>query len=446
VPITKTLATKSFSTLTLQFKNKKHPLLIQKSPPENIITTAKQSVFRTETLLWAEKYLWERVTASTRTTYQTGFQRFLEFTKEFGTDVRMSVRPTGWDDDHPPMAIIFSFHEAVILSFLTYLRKGMAGHKPIQPDTAFNYLSGVKFMLTNLGVETTTINNSLIIKGVKTGMFNSWRNEEGNKKLDRITMPFNLKMILKARHLFESTGLMIDRCKTTCQLHAYTTFSRLSELIPTATKGQQHYLRTKHVVFDVLSASTKKLSVVAANNIHAYPFKEIVGVHILIGQNGTKNDQHGQGHAYYYKTNKQYIHERDKYTTFCYVRTMYEWASMAKPKANDPFFSCQTSTTPWTMTPYIYAQSIKDGACYCGIIDTKNFTPKSTRVAAASAAAAANLPPYTIQSLGRWKSTAFMRYIRASTLAFEQAYKYLTDVKLQDTNTTPGFVQRLIQH
>jgi hypothetical protein len=356
----------------------------------------------------------------------------------------MSIKPIDWSDNHPPTAIIFSFHEAVILSFLTYLRKGMDGHRPIQPDTAFNYLSGVKFMLTNMGIDTKVIDNSVIIKGVKTGMFNSWCNEEGNKKLDKITMPFHLKLILKTRQALLSTGRMIDLCNSTCHIHAYNTFSRISELIPTATKGQQHYLRTRHIVFNVKTESAKECIPVPAQDIHKHPFQCIEGVHVLIGQNGTKNDQHGKGHAYYYKTNKNYIHERDQLITYCYTRTMYEWAIRARPLANDPFFSCQTSNTPWTLTPHIYNQSIKDGAKYCGIINTKNFTSKSTRVAAASAAAAANLPPYTIQALGRWKSTAFMRYIRASTAAFEQAYQYLTDVRWQDTNSIPGYVQRLL--
>jgi len=321
----------------------------------------------------------------------------------------------------------------------------MEGHKPVQPDTAFHYLSGVKFMLTNMGIDTKIIDTSLIIKGVKRGMFNSWRKEEGNKKLDKITMPFHLKLILKTRQALLSTGRMIDLCKSTCHLHAYTTFSRISELLPTATKGQQHYLRTRHIIFNVKSTDRKECLPVPADRIYQHPFQHIKGVHVLIGQTGTKNDQHGQGHAYYYKTNLNYIHERDHLITFCYARTMYEWATAARPLPNDPFFSCRTTNVPWTLTPYIYNQSIKEGAAHCGIMNTKNFTSKSTRVAAASAAAAANLPAYTIQSLGRWKSTAFMRYIRASTAAFEQAYQYLTDVRLQDTNTIPGFVQRLIK-
>jgi hypothetical protein len=39
--------------------------------------------------------------------------------------------------------------------------------------------------------------------------------------------------------------------------------------------------------------------------------------------------------------------------------------------------------------------------------------------------AAANMPPYTIQEIGRWKSLAFMKYIRISNKQFINAMKAL---------------------
>ena len=45
-------------------------------------------------------------------------------------------------------------------------------------------------------------------------------------------------------------------------------------------------------------------------------------------------------------------------------------------------------------------------------IDTTNFSGHSFRIGAASTAARAGLNDSFIQTLGRWKSSAFMAYIR----------------------------------
>ena len=50
----------------------------------SIVLLSRLSNFRSQTLLWAERYLWERVHQSTRNTYMTGFRRFQEFVTEFG--------------------------------------------------------------------------------------------------------------------------------------------------------------------------------------------------------------------------------------------------------------------------------------------------------------------------------------------------------------------------
>jgi len=274
----------------------------------------------------------------------------------------------------------------------------------------------------------------------------SWRYEEGNKISQRLTMPFVLSMILQTRQRLLATQLLLDRANSTCHIHSYTTFSRISEALPTNTKGEQHFLRTRNVVFDVLTPWQSILRV-TAQDIHQYTLDEIEGITVIIGQNGTKNDPEGYAHPYYYLRNKTYVHERDHLTTFCYVTTMYEWAILARPLNHQSFFTCNTARTPWTLTPRVYTASIKLGAKWCGVHDTKNFTSRSTRVAAASASAAANLPDYTIQSLGRWKSTAFLRYIRASTTAFQKAYHHLTNVdtlSLKDVaHTIPNYANNL---
>ena len=361
--------------------------------------------------------------------------------------MHMTQIPDTWIAESNKYRLLYTFPEAVILSFLVYLRIGTEDKNPVIPETAFNYLSGVKFMMTNLGVKTLEIDNSKIIKGVKTGMLNSWRKERGNKVMDRVTLPYVLSMILIARSQLLLTGKLIDHCTSACQIHTYTTFSRISEVLPTNRRTQQHYIRTKNIIFEVVG-NDQTIEWIPANHIHKIPFQSVKGIQVIIGVDGTKNDEHGEGHAYYYPVKADYIHELHHLETYCYVRTMYDWAISAKPLPDDPFFSCTTECKPWRLTPAIFVKSIKRGAMWSGIFNVKNFTSKSLRVAAASAAAAANLPDYTIKALGRWKSAAFLKYIRASTVTFAQALQHLSSVNTLTIQNVaqmiPGFIATIV--
>jgi hypothetical protein len=171
-----------------------------------------------------------------------------------------------------------------------------------------------------------------------------------------------------------------------------------------------------------------------AEYIHEYPFEQVVGITVIIGQDGTKNDADGNGHRYYYAKNPDYIHKRDHNITYCYVLTMYEWACRGRPTSNQPFFSCNTDPVPWCITERLYNNSIKQGVKLCGIIDSRRYSSKSLRIAGASALAAANIPDYTIKQLGRWKSDAFLIYIRNSTKAFHEAIRALSNISTLTTS------------
>ena len=60
----------------------------------------------------------------------------------------------------------------------------------------------------------------------------------------------------------------------------------------------------------------------------------------------------------------------------------------------------------------------------------KRFTPHSLRYGGASTLAAANIPEYKIQMAGRWKSNAFMIYIKESFQMFVQTQEALANPSL----------------
>ena len=54
-------------------------------------------------------------------------------------------------------------------------------------------------------------------------------------------------------------------------------------------------------------------------------------------------------------------------------------------------------------------------------LDPARFSTHSLRIGGASALAAAGVPDYVILDMGRWKSLAFLAYVRRSTRMFEIA-------------------------
>ena len=59
----------------------------------------------------------------------------------------------------------------------------------------------------------------------------------------------------------------------------------------------------------------------------------------------------------------------------------------------------------------------------------EHFHTHSFRIGGASALAARGVPDHVIQCVGRWKSLAFLAYIRLSTRAFNAAVDTLCDLQ-----------------
>ena len=75
-----------------------------------------------------------------------------------------------------------------------------------------------------------------------------------------------------------------------------------------------------------------------------------------------------------------------------------------------PFF-VQDDGTP--LTKATFATRVREVLIVLGM-DPKAYTGHSFRIGATTAAAHAGLEDSVVQALGRWSSTAFLRYIRMS--------------------------------
>ena len=67
-------------------------------------------------------------------------------------------------------------------------------------------------------------------------------------------------------------------------------------------------------------------------------------------------------------------------------------------------------------------------------MDLSRYTGHSFRIGAASSAAQAGVPDSLIQTLGRWRSSAFQRYIRTPTSTLLSVPLRLTQVIMNSTD------------
>ena len=108
---------------------------------------------------------------------------------------------------------------------------------------------------------------------------------------------------------------------------------------------------------------------------------------------------------------------------FCPFTSMLRFLAIRPMSApNDPLFR---TTEGQPMTRAWFAAKLKE-LCQSEGLETARYTPHSLRIGAATSAALL-VPSATIQSLGRWSSAAYVRYIRFSRPEILQAQRLMSD-------------------
>lgn len=96
----------------------------------------------------------------------------------------------------------------------------------------------------------------------------------------------------------------------------------------------------------------------------------------------------------------------------CSVTLLLDYLTARGPDAGSLF--CWSNNT--AITRSYFTQCLSQALSFSGL-DTKVYRSHSFRIGAASWAAAKGMSDAQIRTFGRWKSTAFLRYIRTPSLA-----------------------------
>ena len=328
----------------------------------------------------------------------------------------MRKRPNiRWQQEDFPLL----FEEACVLAFMSMASVKMG----LKPSTIATYMSGVRFMLKQLRVDTTFIDASEIIRASKTGMEVVYRLT--HPEVEEKTLPFTLDMIVYAeRHVFNAPTVL-HKCIIVAMKMAYTALMRSSEYINNG-KANPHHARAEHVqcVFSSLNdLGVSERIHVPSYDAHLHPEDNFLG--ILLDIASAKNDISGAGNQFWWERK-----QGPKLDTHPYdiALDMYRWAIYARPLKGQPFLS--SSQHGGIELKYLkFNQAIKKVAKLLHFNEGL-YSTHSLRIGGASALAAANVPGHMIMLTGRWKSLAFLEYIRLSTKAFKDTLVHLGDQTL----------------
>jgi hypothetical protein len=228
-------------------------------------------------------------------------------------------------------------------------------------------------------------------------------------------MPITAGMIKRANatvHNMNTTQHKAIRAATELGLSALL---RSSEYVRKPNKD--HHFRGKDITFVLTPArGSSEPRTILSTHAHSYALDEVTGV-ILSIRSG-KTDQEKYGHRMPF--DRVRIEDRPD-QAFDLVKDLWEWAVHAKPPADAPFFS---TADGWELFYSMLNEACKDIARASGF-NPSQFSSHSLRIGGASALAAAGVADSIIQIMGRWKSLAFLMYIRLATAAYTKALSTL---------------------
>ena len=285
----------------------------------------------------------------------------------------------------------------------------------MKATTICGYLAGVAHNLKCAGEDATFLVSPQLIM-VRAGMR---RLQRQNQTTAKGRLPFTLEMIQSFQQAGSSATMSLANSGlSVAMLVAFSCLLRSSEYIP-KLRGK-HWLRACDVQF-VLDDGT----VVCGHTLSSILFSRVCEVVIHI--RSSKTDQSGEGFSFVFSVNVPSSRE------LCLA--LMQWAVRAKLLERDPFFSARNALGKqvWCISSTSLTKALRSTAMNgFGFTEgiAKRFTPHSLRYGGASTLAAADIPKYQVQLAGRWKSEAFLTYVKASFEIFSQTQEALANPSL----------------
>jgi integrase len=264
----------------------------------------------------------------------------------------------------------------------------------------------------NRGVEISFL-RSACVKAARSATYLLWRATHPDEKSR--ALPISMDMIMDAENRSLNSGSLEDRSILVALKLAFVCLLRVSEYLP---MGTEHYLRGRDIVFIFRGEHVGEEILVASDKLGDRSVKGLLGV--IVNVRSSKTDTLAEGHRFHF-----YV--VDTVGTMVNISVvLFEWAKLVRPEKDGPFLGGVSRSC---LSYDVYNKAIKRLAYELGL-NPKYFSTHSCRVGGATALGAAGVPDYLIQNLGRWKSLAFLGYVRCSVRACSIAMRALSDPTL----------------
>jgi hypothetical protein len=297
----------------------------------------------------------------------------------------------------------FSYKLSCFLAFLTYL----AEFKRLHPGTICSYINGVRYYLARSNVDTTELDASIYWKKCRLGVANLFRVRAPIADVKKL--PLSCDMFLYGvKHVFNSHS-PLHHCIIAALAGARTYMFRASETCFGCKSD--HFLLSQHVEFECLINGF--VSFVNSHNVLDVNVVDVVGVIIFV--RSAKNDSHGAGH--------KIPSSRNVSSGYDVCSILFNWAKEALLKSGDPFFSYRQG---WYLSYSQFNQAHK-AIAKAMELPVSRFSCKSSRIGGACALSLAGFPDSFIMQMGRWKSLAFLHYVRQCITAYSNGVDAISD-------------------
>jgi len=340
------------------------------------------------------------VQSSTRKTYGDGVQAWFNFCSLVKCDPLLRQAPFGFSS-------VFGFREDLLLDFMGYYCLDLK----YRPTTVSTYLAAIKFMLKTSGVDISFF-SSPVVSAARTGMCMLFR--QNVLKADERTMPVTVDFIISTISIFGSVDQPQRQVVVVAMVLAFTCLFRSCEYLG------KYRVKARDISFEFKVCGSTNIFVSAFDlNLLSLSRKDLCGV--LINNEAAKNDPEGEGYRFHYPRQISSVE-----VAFDIVEILFDWAACARLSPGDPFVSYRRK---WVLSYSTFQKAIKLVARNLGL-DERRYSTHSLRIGGATLLAAAGLPDYMIQLIGRWKSLAFLQYIRSNESMFSKALSVLSNPNL----------------
>jgi len=303
-------------------------------------------------------------------------------------------------------SVAFYDHKVTTIgTFMSYL----AFELNLSPSTVSTYVQGVRDAFRREHASLNVFEHP-VLKQLRSAITIDHRALHEHAA-NYLTLPFTVEMVVLLRDRIVNMGDFKQHATFVAVVMAMVMLCRASELVAT---DSNHFTRAQDVVFHLIDRSSNTPFNCFAQDAHMYLADQLQGVTTLI--RSAKNDQNGEGHKCSFS-----VLPLSASCVYCVATTMFHWARMARPQSTDPFLSHHGGGRGrWYLTYALYNDAVKRAAMMSGF-DPARFATHSCRIGGATLLAAGDHPNHYIQRAGRWKSLAFLNYIRWAVSSMKAA-------------------------